>query len=184
MPYNARLTYASTSTSKPGSIRQDLLDILAEATAHNSANAISGILYYGNNYFFQCIEGRKTKVMELFNKISNDPRHTNLVILSYHEVHDLSFKAWELKFTRQDEQIRQFFSRNQWEVFNPYSLEEGLIDDFLAVLIHKENMQVEPEQSIAAPKKRFSPLTITAMIFISTCLALASLSVYALLKKW
>lgn len=183
MPYNARLTYASTSTSKPGTIRQDLLDILAEATTHNSANDINGVLYYGNDYFFQCIEGRKTQVVELFNKICNDPRHTNVVVLSYHEIQDFSFKAWEMKFARQDEQIQQFFSSNQWEVFNPYSLEEGVIDDFLDILILKENMQVEPPQRRGSPKSKFSPLTIAAIVFVCTCLVLASISVYALFHR-
>lgn len=180
MPYNARLTYASTSTSKPGTIRQDLLDILAEATTHNAANDINGVLYYGNDYFFQCIEGRKSQVTELFNKICNDPRHTNVVVLSHHEIHDFSFKAWEMKFTRKDEQIQQFFSSNQWEVFNPYSLKEQLIDDFLDVLILKENMQVVPEQHPIAPKNKLSSLTIAAIVFVCICLTLASLSVYAL----
>ena len=185
MPYNVRLTYASTSTSKPSNIKQDLLDILDEANANNLANTINGVLFYGNDYFFQCIEGRKTKVTELFNKISEDPRHTNLVVLSYHEINDLSFKAWELKFVRLDEHIQQYFNQKLWEVFNPYSLEEGLIDDFLSILIPKENMEVnENAPAVISLKDKaflFSEMLVS-VIFIIICLGVSLFFMYTFIK--
>lgn len=143
MPYCARLTYASTSTSSPATIRQDLIDILDEARAYNFNNKLYGVLYYGNNYFFECIEGRKTEVDRLYEKIKKDPRHTSLVLLSYHEIEETSLKNWDMKYVHYDHEIQDFFSRHQWETFNPYTLNDGLIDEFLALLIPHES--VEPD---------------------------------------
>lgn len=143
MPYCARLTYASTSTSSPATIRQDLIDILDEARAYNFNNKLYGVLYYGNNYFFECIEGRKTEVDALYEKLKKDPRHTNLFLLSYHEIEETSLKNWNMKYVHYDQQVQHFFSRHQWEKFNPYALNDGLIDEFVALLIPHE--PVEPD---------------------------------------
>lgn len=148
MPYCARLTYASTTTSKPSALRQDLLDILEEARVHNFNQQIHGVLYYGNNYFFQCIEGRKTQVNELYQKISKDRRHRHVVLLSYQEIERPSLQDWQMKYVYHDETVQQFFSQHQWEKFNPYALKEDLIDEFMALLIPHENMEAGQHEKV------------------------------------
>lgn len=183
MPYNARLTYASTSTSKPDTLRKDLIDILKKASSHNATSSINGVLYYGNDYFFQCIEGRKSKVNELFNKICDDERHTNIVVLSYHEVEHLSFTDWQMKFIRQDEEIQQFFN-SQWEVFNPYSLFDGMINQFVELLIQKDNAYV-PEDKPAIKPEKHPALTshyVPVVAFMAICLVITAFSLYILYK--
>ena len=60
-----RLLYVSKIKSNINPVN-DLYDILTEAVAFNSLNEIYGVLYYGNDYFIQCLEGQKDKVEYLF----------------------------------------------------------------------------------------------------------------------
>ncbi|RYZ95237.1 MAG: BLUF domain-containing protein, partial [Moraxellaceae bacterium] len=77
-----RLTYASTTASTPATIREDLVHILNKARAYNAGNNIHGVLFYGNNYFFQCLEGDEKRVDRLYQQILKDSRHKNVVLLT------------------------------------------------------------------------------------------------------
>ena len=46
----------------------ELFNILTEALVFNNLNHIYGALYYGNNYFVQCLEGNKDQVEHLYFK--------------------------------------------------------------------------------------------------------------------
>ncbi|XID75250.1 BLUF domain-containing protein [Alkanindiges sp. WGS2144] len=142
-----RLTYASITTSKPATIRQDLINILDEAQAHNSNHQIYGVLFYGSDYFFQCLEGKKADIDALYEKLNNDPRHTNLALLSYEEINAPRFKGWSMKYVMHEPSIQQFFESNQWEKFNPYTLDSDLIQPFLNILhSHDESIAGEHEE--------------------------------------
>lgn len=45
----------------------------------NSSLDIKGILLFSEGNFFQVLAGEKTKVVDLFSSIMNDPRHTNII---------------------------------------------------------------------------------------------------------
>lgn len=51
---NIRLLYVSKFRSKVYS-KSELYEILTEALKFNGANQIYGALYYGNDYFVQCL---------------------------------------------------------------------------------------------------------------------------------
>lgn len=143
-----RLTYASTTTAKPATIRQDLLDIMQAAQLHNGNNSIGGVLYYGNDYFFQWLEGRKSQIDALYKKILKDQRHKGIVLLSYEQIESPRFQGWELKYVRQDQQVRQFFSQMQWERFNPYALKGLVIETFMEMLVQHPGMQPGEEEQV------------------------------------
>lgn len=144
----ARLTYASTSTSQPSTIRQDLTDILYKARTHNFNHQLFGVLYYGNNYFFQCIEGPREQVDAIYRKLNKDTRHKDVLMLSYKDVKQVSFKHWNMKYVRLDEAVQQFFNQHQWEKFNPYSLKDGLIDEFVDMLLQHADMETGTTESV------------------------------------
>lgn len=170
MPYNSRLTYVSRSTSTPDNLAQHLTDIVQPSRAGNKKNNINAVLYYGNNYFFQCIEGRKTQVYSLFNKICNDPRHTDVVVLSYHEVASRSLTTLWLKFVRHDEEIQRFFNVSPWQVFNPYTLHEDHIDDFVDLLVAKDSSRHIADKNISPEKMEWhAQYNIPALIFCMVC---------------
>ncbi|MEE3119148.1 MAG: BLUF domain-containing protein, partial [Pseudomonadota bacterium] len=80
-----RLAYASEATfqSKPveKGVEPHVARILLTSRRNNAQRHVTGGLYYGNNRFFQYLEGDEAEVMELFQKIREDDRHTNIVIL-------------------------------------------------------------------------------------------------------
>ena len=179
MPYNARLTYVSRSTSTPENLAQHLAGIVQPSKAGNKKTNINAVLYYGNNYFFQCIEGRKTHVHSLFNTICNDSRHTDVVVLSYHEVAALSLNTLWLKFVRHDEEIQRFFNVNTWEIFNPYTLHEDHIDDFVDLLVAKQAPQQLADKSICAENMAWHfKYNVPAILFGLVCLTVIAFYCY------
>ncbi len=162
-----RLTYASTTNSKPSSIRQDLLDILYEAQLHNSSHNIFGVLFYGNDYFFQCLEGEKADIDHLYAKILKDKRHKNVVLLSYEKVTMLRFSNWNLKYVLQEQYILEFLQQHEWEKFNPYALDEALIEPFLNILVtHNESTPGEKEEVIGREEIRGRIINYKYAMFI------------------
>lgn len=61
--------YTSKALSDPQSLLSDLRDILNEAHHFNYLNHIYGVLYFADGYFFQCLEGDQTTIMQLFEKL-------------------------------------------------------------------------------------------------------------------
>jgi hypothetical protein len=59
---------------------------------------VTGLLIYSDLHFFQILEGEKKVVLELFSKISNDKRHSDIQILSENNVDVRSFPTWEMAY--------------------------------------------------------------------------------------
>lgn len=156
MPNITRLSYASTSASTSATIRQDLIDILAEARFHNFKHNIHGVLFYGNNYFFQCIEGQKQHIDALYAKITQDPRHKQLVQLAYEQDLPPLFAGWAMKYVFMDEQVQQFYKKFLWERFNPYALEGSVLAQFLQLLSQHPQIN-EDEQARIHQQVLFNP---------------------------
>ena len=89
-----RLLYVSrlSDPSKPEHIDA----ILATSRTHNPASGITGILCYGGGIFLQAIEGGRRAVSELYNHISKDNRHTDVVLLDYEEISARRFGGWTM----------------------------------------------------------------------------------------
>lgn len=135
MPLLVRLTYASTVTSTPGRLREELTGILEDARRFNFNHDIHGVLFYGNNCFYQCIEGHKTIIDQLYQKLLTDSRHKDIKQLSYEYIAATSFDAWDMKYVLLNEKIRQFFIDHGMNQFNPYKLDQALNTKFLDVLL-------------------------------------------------
>jgi hypothetical protein len=89
-----RLLYVSrlSDPSKPEHIDA----ILATSRTHNPASGITGILCYGGGIFLQAIEGGRGAVSELYNHISKDSRHKDVVLLDYEEITERRFGGWTM----------------------------------------------------------------------------------------
>jgi len=59
---------------------QDVKNILDQTNKFNKLQGITGILLYNDKNFFQLIEGEKQIVLDLYERISSDPRHQNYTI--------------------------------------------------------------------------------------------------------
>lgn len=131
---DVRLLYVSKFKSKTNPV-SELCDILAEALDFNSLNKIYGALYYGNNYFVQCLEGQKDKVQHLFyEKILKDPRHENCEVLYFENIEECSFSSWHMKYAMIHKEVIEFFKNYHNDEFNPYLLNAETIPAFIDVL--------------------------------------------------
>ena len=89
-----RLLYASRAAAQ---IDHDaLLGILRQSKANNPAQGITGLLCYSGGIFMQALEGGRSAVNRLYLKIAADPRHSDLVLLSYEEIGERRFAGWAM----------------------------------------------------------------------------------------
>jgi hypothetical protein len=89
-----RLLYASRAADPQSLEATDT--ILAKSRSHNPACGITGILCYGGGIFLQALEGGRSAVNELYKYILNDPRHKDVILLSYEEISERKFGGWTM----------------------------------------------------------------------------------------
>lgn len=78
-----------------------IASIIATARHHNPRLGITGLLVYGQGIFFQWLEGPHDNVSQLLARISADPRHTNVVVLSQEdEIRDRLFPEWDMEWVQ------------------------------------------------------------------------------------
>jgi hypothetical protein len=89
-----RLMYASRATE---TVRPEVLNaILRKSTQNNPAVGVTGVLCFSGDIFLQVLEGGRSQVSKLYNRIAQDPRHTDVVMLSYEEIDERSFAGWAM----------------------------------------------------------------------------------------
>ena len=89
-----RLLYASRAVDKIS--QEELLEILSQSKANNPLIGITGVLCSSGLIFLQALEGGRMEVNALYNLIAADPRHNDLVILSYQEISERNFANWSM----------------------------------------------------------------------------------------
>jgi hypothetical protein len=89
-----RLLYASRVGA---SFDTDALGaILKQSKANNPALGVTGVLCFSGGIFMQVLEGGRTVVSQLYNRIAGDPRHADVVLLSYEEISERRFAGWAM----------------------------------------------------------------------------------------
>ena len=89
-----RLLYASRATDSVS--QEELLKILSQSKEHNPESGITGVLCSSGQIFLQVLEGGRMQVNALYNHIAADPRHKDVVILSYEEISERKFASWSM----------------------------------------------------------------------------------------
>jgi hypothetical protein len=89
-----RLMYASRAAD--GVDAEGLTAILRQSRAGNPGIGITGVLCAFGGIFMQVIEGGRMPVNGLYNRISRDPRHIDVTLLSYEEIQERRFGAWAM----------------------------------------------------------------------------------------
>ena len=89
-----RLLYASRAAVQLDA--EELGTILRQARQHNPAQGITGALCFSDGTFLQLIEGGRGAVNALFQRISRDPRHTDVLLLHYEEISERRFANWTM----------------------------------------------------------------------------------------
>ena len=89
-----RLMYCSRTID---TIAQDDLNaIVSKSRTNNPSHGITGVLCCSGKIFLQVLEGGRMEVNALYNKISNDPRHKDVMLLCYEEIEERNFSHWSM----------------------------------------------------------------------------------------
>ncbi|NJD26018.1 MAG: BLUF domain-containing protein [Betaproteobacteria bacterium] len=90
-----RLIYKSRS---PSPLDWDtVVSILHDSKENNEKNQIGGFLMATRHHFLQVVEGKFEDVNTTFMRIVRDPRHTDIVMLSYEVIDSCLFENWGMK---------------------------------------------------------------------------------------
>ncbi len=88
--------YASAATHD--FTNDELIELLQLARENNTQLAITGMLLHHEGSFIQILEGPEDAVEALFEIISRDERHANILLLSKRNVKERSFADWGMGF--------------------------------------------------------------------------------------
>lgn len=86
------------SVANPVFDRVQIQDMLEKARQFNHENKITGCLLHYHGEFIQYLEGSQIKVLNLFDKIQKDKRHSKVEILSHGYIEDREFKQWHMAY--------------------------------------------------------------------------------------
>ena len=89
-----RLMYASRVAEglKPDALHA----ILKKSTTNNPTIGVTGVLCFSGSVFLQVLEGGRSQVSALYNRIVVDPRHRDVVLLTYTEIAERRFAGWAM----------------------------------------------------------------------------------------
>jgi hypothetical protein len=133
-----RLIYASRAAQ---AVNHDTLSALMKASrARNLAAGITGVLIFNDGVFLQLLEGGRNAVSALYNRITRDERHHDVVLLSYDEVAERRFTGWSMgqaNLSRLNPGILLKYSERP--VLDPYTLSAtatlALFDELISTAV-------------------------------------------------
>jgi hypothetical protein len=85
----------------PGGMEQEIRAILATARRCNTADNVTGALLFTASGFAQVLEGPREVVEHTFERLSSDPRHTDVTALRFTPIERRSFPDWSMAFCDQ-----------------------------------------------------------------------------------
>ena len=140
-----RLIYASKVTSqiKP----DDIESILNKARLHNAKLGVTGLLCFNQNCFLQCLEGSRSAVNAVYQRIQKDPRHDQIVLLGYKEIIQREFTEWSMGYVPTTAAMKQTVLRYAgYDDFDPFKMSGESAQAFLLDL--KTRYQAQAGHSV------------------------------------
>lgn len=84
------------SVRKPSCTDAEIEKILEASNRKNGELDITGVLLYSKNKFIQVLEGDYDQIYELYTKIKEDERHTNVMMISTRPIEERFFPSWQM----------------------------------------------------------------------------------------
>jgi hypothetical protein len=152
-----QLVYSSRS-NLPEMGRSDIVapqvaQILSKSRRNNRAKDIVGALYYGNGFFYQCLEGEEKDLLALYEILKTDARHTDLFIVSFKPIERKSFGKWEMKYVPAEKDINQMLNTFGLTKFDPYRFDERMNKQMLQLLLRGSELALEESDQAASVQK-------------------------------
>ncbi len=114
------------SKANPVFQKQDIQEMLDKARVFNKTHEITGCLIFYDGQFLQYLEGNHIKVLQLFDKIKEDHRHSEVEILNFGEKERREFKDWDMGY-------EDFFGDNDRIAFLKLAVKEYIAEPKLKV---------------------------------------------------
>lgn len=146
-----RLVYASKATfcdRHVGARHQMVDEIIRQAQANNRSDGVTGVLCFDNGCFFQALEGKRSAVEALYDRILEDPRHEDVWLLWKRPVTQRLFDRWSMKYINVDAHIHRLLERERLENFDPHQFSDPLVEE---LLISIKASEARPETPLQAP---------------------------------
>ena len=89
-----RLIYHSKSTNQLSAT--DIAKLQQQAIDFNKKNDITGVLVHDGKRFLQLLEGDKNIINDLYVRIVNDSRHTQVSLIYYDDLDGCRFTEWSM----------------------------------------------------------------------------------------
>ena len=87
-----------SSAAADGCTSDDFRKIAEKASAYNRDAGLTGMLLACEGLVMQFLEGPRTQVETLYEKIKRDPRHQHLSVLSTRTLPEREFPNWNMGF--------------------------------------------------------------------------------------
>ena len=103
---------------------QAINDIMNRTDKFNKSQEITGILLYNERSFFQLLEGEKKTIEDLFERITQDPRHHDIIKFLEKPVSRVPFDGYMTDFITDAKRFDETKLKNYLhyiEVLNPES---------------------------------------------------------------
>jgi hypothetical protein len=126
---------------------RDIGKILTASKRYNPPRQVGGALFYSQGCFLQCLEGGQSHVNDIYAKILQDGRHRDLEILWVREISKRRFANWSMKYALVEAQVMKLLKRRGLSTFDPYQLDDALIDQLLELFSQSSRTQAEADQA-------------------------------------
>lgn len=149
-----RMIYVSTATNPVitnEGVQVDIGRILLQARKNNPPKKVGGVLYFSNNYFFQCLEGEQDEVNTVFQKIITDPRHSNVQTVSVKHIEERMFATWSMKYVALEDNVSEMLKASGFDSFEPYDFNDAMLDKMLSMFTSTPDKSAKPDQNYNKP---------------------------------
>lgn len=107
--------------------------ILSVAQAYNQLHGISGVLCHGQGLYLQVLEGERSVINRLYERIIRDPRHKDVELLQLEEINERRFGKWSMAFV--DLSDRDPLIMMGHPEFDPYSASGAMVMTLVGELV-------------------------------------------------
>lgn len=117
----------------------DIQNILQTARTNNADKDICGMLCYESRWFLQVLEGERDVINELFLEIADDPRHDDIIIVSYDYVDEPIFVNWQMGYAGSAGGFGEMLGKFGLTSFEPRSMQPEQCLEFLKTMSNYQN---------------------------------------------
>lgn len=167
-----RLAYASEATFEAKPVEQGVephvARILMTSRRNNAKTELVGGLYYGDDHFFQYLEGEEAEVRKTYQRILSDDRHRNVRTLIEEPLTGRTFSSWSMKYVPASADVRSFLSSHGLDRFNPMEFSRRQCEEMIDLIRQSSQDQKlvnhdDPAVSRSKPAA-FSPVVRAGLV--------------------